>query len=293
MSVRAQSYDCVEHIIQDGGSTDSTIDILRSHGDFVDWESRPDRGQADGLNRALTRSKGDIIIVLNADDELLPQACSWAVEALQAYPEVAVVYGDQYIVNEDGEIITNNPGPHPYDYRKVLCVEQVIPAQAAFIRRSHLEAVGFYVDASLATCPDFEMWVRIGFRFDMIHIPGYVAKYRWHEGSEGRQKKKILEMYKSKRLVMDRLFKDPGTPSELCALSKRAHAGLANWTASMLISTGCRKDGALYALKAVLTYPSMVQLKRAVANILQAYMPGVHMRLHHWMAGECTKKWVG
>jgi cellulose synthase/poly-beta-1,6-N-acetylglucosamine synthase-like glycosyltransferase len=46
-----------EVLVQDGGSTDDTLDILRSFGDRVAWVSAPDDGQSDALNRALAPSK--------------------------------------------------------------------------------------------------------------------------------------------------------------------------------------------------------------------------------------------
>jgi glycosyltransferase involved in cell wall biosynthesis len=79
-SVLAQNYPHVEMIIQDGGSTDGTLEILRKYEGRVDWISEKDGGQSDGLNRALQRCRGDIIGVLNSDDAYLPHAASWAVE---------------------------------------------------------------------------------------------------------------------------------------------------------------------------------------------------------------------
>jgi glycosyltransferase involved in cell wall biosynthesis len=118
-----------------------TVEILKKYTGRVNWVSEPDNGQSDGLNRALQRCRGDIIGVLNADDEYLSHAASWAVENFAKFPHVAVIYGDQYFINADGIIIGEIHG-QPYNFKKVLCVEDVIPAQAAFIRRTHFEQVG-------------------------------------------------------------------------------------------------------------------------------------------------------
>jgi len=223
-SVLSQDYPNVEHIIQDGASTDGTLDILKKYTNRVNWISEPDNGQSDGLNRALQRCKGDFICVLNADDELLPHAASWAVAHFARYPDVAVIYGDQYDVGPDGKILNRTYGPE-YDFSKIFCVENVIPAQAAFIRRVHFEQVGFYADITRKTCPDYEMFVRIGLKFPIIHITGFVCKYRWHPGSEGHQASIIPEMIKSKIEVITRVINDPETPDLIRSLSKRARSG--------------------------------------------------------------------
>ncbi|MBC7230314.1 MAG: glycosyltransferase [Actinobacteria bacterium] len=284
-SVLAQDYPRIEHIVQDGGSTDGTIEILRQYDGRIDWISEPDEGQADGLNRALQRSKGEIILVLNADDELLPGAVSWAVENMACYPDAAVVYGDLLFMGENGEDLGMFLGPDPYDFKKVLCVEQVPPAQAAFIRRTHFEQVGLYADKSLVTCPDYEMWIRIGMRFPMKHIPGFLARYRLHPGSGGRQIEEIPKMYQTKRMVMDRVFDDPETPLEIRKLRKRAYAGVASWTADTLLSIGYRWKAFQYALKGYLVMPGKYQ-----AWVLRRYMLLLLPRpVRRWVGRQALK----
>lgn len=67
-SVFAQSYPHVEWIVQDGASTDGTLDILRPHADRIKLVSEPDFGVYDAWNRALGRATGDWAIFLGADD---------------------------------------------------------------------------------------------------------------------------------------------------------------------------------------------------------------------------------
>ena len=234
-SVLNQEYTNVEHIIQDGGSGDNTIKIIKKYStpkykDRVKWVSSPDKGQSDGLDKAIKLAAGDVILVLNADDVLLPYACSWGVFNLKLNPNVAVVYGDEYIIDETGKIIHEFTGPR-YDYEKLLCVEIVPAAQTAFIRRSYFEQVGLGADSTLKTCPDYEMWVRIGARFPMKYSPGFVCQYRWHTDSEGQQPSMILKMVEAKKQVMDRVFNDKKTPKRIKKLKKRAYAGVEIWGA--------------------------------------------------------------
>lgn len=74
-SVMEQDYPHWEHIIIDGGSKDGTLEILKKY-QHLSWISEPDNGQADAMNKGFNRSKGDIIVYLNADDYFLPGAFS-------------------------------------------------------------------------------------------------------------------------------------------------------------------------------------------------------------------------
>ncbi|MFC1705131.1 glycosyltransferase family 2 protein, partial [Nanoarchaeota archaeon] len=225
-SILSQDYPNVEHVIHDSTSADGTLDILKHYNKKVRWVSKRDKGQSDGLNRALQRAKGDIIIVLNADDELLPHACSWAVKQFKKYPNMAVIYGDVNIIDSHGKAIEKFHGPDPYNFEKIFCVEEVIPAQAAFIKRKAFEAVGFYADTTQPTCPDYEMWVRIGLKFPMKHVPGFVTRYRRHTGSGSCQNSLVYELIRTKRNVIKRTIKNKSTPDSILKLKRRAHAGV-------------------------------------------------------------------
>lgn len=68
-SVNEQTYDNVEHIIIDGGSTDATLDILRKYEDSIDyWVSEKDAGIYDAMNKGIALARGDYIGMLNSDD---------------------------------------------------------------------------------------------------------------------------------------------------------------------------------------------------------------------------------
>ena len=69
LSVAAQGWPHVEHIVIDGASTDGTGDILASHRDrLAVVVSEPDRGLYDAMNKGVARARGDFVIFLNADD---------------------------------------------------------------------------------------------------------------------------------------------------------------------------------------------------------------------------------
>ena len=72
-SIIEQSYDNIEHIIIDGGSTDGTLDVLKKYENMIDyWVSEADNGIYDAMNKGLCLTSGDYLWFLNADDTALP-----------------------------------------------------------------------------------------------------------------------------------------------------------------------------------------------------------------------------
>jgi glycosyltransferase involved in cell wall biosynthesis len=62
----------LEYHVMDGGSTDGTVEILKSFGDRIAWTSGPDGGQIDAINRGLRAATGNLVGWINSDDLLLP-----------------------------------------------------------------------------------------------------------------------------------------------------------------------------------------------------------------------------
>jgi|SRR3989344_1695621 len=269
-SILDQNYPNIEHIIQDGNSTDQTKKILKKYQN-PKYKNRikifvaPDKGQTDALNKAIQKTKGDVLLVLNADDMLMPYAVSWGVENLKKYPEVGVIYGDVYIINSKGEICDIYKS-HEYSFEELLSVELVPPAQAAFVRRSALEKVGYYTDSALDTCPDYEMWIRIAQKFPMKHVWGVVTKYRHHDTPQldSKNPRTVQRFLVAKKEVMDRVFNDPKTHAKIKKLRRRAYGSLYTWSATTANELKEYELAFKYKIKAFWFSPTINNFKRIV-----------------------------
>lgn len=101
-SALAQTYKPVEIIVIDGASTDGTRAIVeRRAEDLAYWHSAPDAGIGDAWNQGIAQAKGDVIILLNADDALRPDFVEKAVEALPAGTP-AIAFGDTLLLDDRG-----------------------------------------------------------------------------------------------------------------------------------------------------------------------------------------------
>lgn len=167
-----------EVIVQDGGSTDETVDILRSFGERVSWASAPDRGQSDALNRALTRATGDVILWLNADDVLLPGSLGAATDAFASDTSLGFAYGDLDMINSAGELVRTYRSSE-YSWRRVFAQGCYIFSGSLFIRRDNLLAIGAF-DPSLQACMDFDLLLRLDGAGRSRHLGRTIGQLRMH-----------------------------------------------------------------------------------------------------------------
>lgn len=177
-SVSGQAGD-PEHVVMDGGSTDSTRHLLESAPSNVRWRSEPDRGQSDALNKALDMATGDIIGWLNADDYYLAGAFEAVAAVFARHPEVDVVHGDCVFVDADQRFVRLGAG-YPTSRRVLANRGCVIPSTASFFRRSALGHAPW--NADLRVVMDWDLFLRLiadGRRFKYLPLP--LAGFRLHE----------------------------------------------------------------------------------------------------------------
>tara|TARA_R110000823_G_scaffold174253_1_gene306864 strand:+ start:249 stop:1247 length:999 start_codon:yes stop_codon:yes gene_type:complete len=121
-SVLNQTYENVEYIIIDGGSTDGTLDIIRKYEHAIDyWVSESDKGMYDALNKGLALAQGDILNFINSDDYFYDCEVLASMSEYFLKNGAQCAYGKSEYVNlHGGKIFEKKPLSYKKRYLKTL-----------------------------------------------------------------------------------------------------------------------------------------------------------------------------
>lgn len=183
-SVLDQRYPTLEYVVQDGGSDDGSVEVLQAFGGgLTRWESAPDDGQANAINRGFAGTSGELMAFLNSDDLLLPGSLAYVGRYFAAHPEVDAIYGHRLLVDERGRKLGSWILP-PHDDETLRLID-FVPQESLFWRRSLWERCGGYIDEEFEFAVDWELLLRFaeaGAR--MVRVPRFLAAFRVHEGQK-------------------------------------------------------------------------------------------------------------
>ena len=188
-SVLSQDYPDIEYIVMDGGSTDSTLEILREYGDRLQWISEKDEGQADAINKGIQRATGELIGFINSDDYLLPGALRFAAERLLETPGRKWLTGDYVVINQQGRHIQPFTVFYKRLYRKlsslaVLAFTNYIVQPSTFWKREVHDEIG-YLDKTLYYTFDYDFWMRLMRLCQPYCVEIPLSAFRIHPNSKG------------------------------------------------------------------------------------------------------------
>ena len=149
----------VEHIVQDAGSDDGTLDWLPRDPRVKAFVEK-DRGMYDAVNRGLKRSSGEILAYLNCDEQYLPDALKSVEQFFRENSEVDVLFGNVVMVDAKGGYLSHRKMQTPLKYHTWVCHLSTLTC-ATFFRRRVVFDRGFLFDPGLRDVGDGEWMVRM------------------------------------------------------------------------------------------------------------------------------------
>jgi len=201
----------LEHIMIDGDSTDRTVEIIQQYADrypHIRWQSEPDRGQSDAMNKGIAMARGKVMGLLNVDDSYEPNVLNTIVDRFKTLPEPTLLVGNCNIWDDAGRLIeVNRPtklglfdlvtgvNVHPYPCN---------PA-AYFYHTSLHQKIGFYaLDDHYAMDLDFVLQaVQVA---NVVYVNETWGNYRRLEGTKtvndmknGQMNQRVLHLLKRYR----------------------------------------------------------------------------------------------
>ena len=193
-SALGQTHPNFEVIVVDDGS-DEDVGAVVSRYPGVTCVRQENRGPGAARNTGLRLARGEYVVLLDADDRLLPDALAAGIECFGANPSCAFVFGDFDFVTGDGvplvevdpnlerlntefgRLRCNQPGDQ--HYTPLLCRNYVAMQASVMYRRSALDAVGGF-DERLRACEDYDLYLRLARTGAVRHHPTLIAEYRMH-----------------------------------------------------------------------------------------------------------------
>lgn len=166
----------IEHIVQDGGSSDGTQECCQSFSN-VHLFCEKDNGMYDAINRGFRKAQGEFILHLNSDEQLLPRVLPAVVEHFRSHPNIDILFAYALVTDPSGKLIC---------YRKTLLptlnhtlVSHLCTLTAAtFYRRSAIEKYGLYFDTSYRISGDGELIARaLKQNVSMGILPVYTSSF--------------------------------------------------------------------------------------------------------------------
>jgi len=208
-SVLNNTYRKIQFVVQDGQSTDGTLEILRSYGDRIALATEVDATPSDGFRKALKRCQGDIIGCCLADEELLPNAIDDAVNYFKNNREFGAVIGKTIVTDALGGSKNRSVGAK-FDLLDYLMGRQTPYFCASFFLRRALEDVGFFSDDIVYDCFEFELWSRLGTQHRIGYRPREWARYTTHATQLSNTPGAIMRHIDARTAVIHRLFSNEG-----------------------------------------------------------------------------------
>lgn len=202
-SVLLQGYPNLEYIINDGGSTDNTIDIIRKYDKWISrWSCKPDNGQADAINKGWKIATGEFLAWINSDDEYMPNAIHNAIKAYIKNSRIGMIYGDAVCIDSEGEYLGHRRS-FEGAAKHILWFGQrsYVVQPTTFIRAEVIKNVG-YLDENLNSNLDYDLFIRIVKSTPTMYLPKTFAKIRLHNAIKSfnphqnwEERKKVIRRY--------------------------------------------------------------------------------------------------
>ena len=181
-SVLDQKYPNLQYIIIDGGSTDTSVEVIKKYEKHLSyWISEKDKGQTDAINKGIARCTGEIFGYINSDDLLMPKSLD----------RVAQTWNDGFVWQVGWcKYLELGGSDWPYMVRNIgrkadWFLDNPIPQQSSFFARKIFDQIGLFRQ-DLHYCFDYEYWMRMHFKAGLAPavVRQCMSAFRLHDSSK-------------------------------------------------------------------------------------------------------------
>lgn len=213
-SIVNQGYPNLEVIVQDGGSIDGTLEIIKAFAkknpNIVKWESKKDNGQLDAINNGLKKATGDIVTFINADDAYVERAFQRVAEAYKENPNAIWFTGRGRVIDADGTEIARTITWYKnllllINKYYLLLITNYLMQPSVFISRGAYEKYGPFTGTK-NFITEYDLWLKLG-RIQMpVIIDKNLSGFRIEPST--KTKRMFNEILREDERVIDKYSRD-------------------------------------------------------------------------------------
>jgi|SRR3972149_12175310 len=200
-SIFFQDYPNVEVIIEDGGSTDGTQEIIKryakKYSKIISWESKKDKGQIDAINKGLSKATGEVVTYINADDVYKKGALLEIGRYFAKHPKTFWIAGKGEMIDEQGKVISS----FVTDYKNfllfkskydILLTVNYLMQPSVFLSKGTYQKYGPFTGIKKGVM-EYDLWLKLGKKQMPKVINMTLSSFRIYKGSiSTKEFKKIL-----------------------------------------------------------------------------------------------------
>ena len=278
-SALAQTLPGVEVIVVDDGSTDDTQALVRERwGARVRYLRQEHRGLAAARNTGIAQARGDLLIFLDADDELLPRCAEARAALLDASPALGWVFSDLFLVDETGDLGRRASDIYRYErgrlhgllFGELLRRGNFIPVHAITFRTAVVRAAGGF-DEGLPNTEDYDLLVRVARTSSAAYLDQPLGRYRLRAGSMSTDRLAMSETMLAIMARLEREWPDEVRPHARSWRRRKAELAL---RAALTPSSRLRRGERLaWAWRAVRMRPLQGAAYRVLGGLLTKTRP--------------------
>ncbi len=217
-SIINQSYKNFEVIIQDGGSNDGTLDIIkkyaRKYPSLIRYESKKDGGQLDAINTGLKKAKGDIVTFINADDVYTAGTLESVVAHYLENPDALWFAGKGIVIDENDKEIAKLATWYKsfllsHSTYRLLLTTNFLMQPSVFLNKKVINKYGLFTGTKFSVM-EYEMWLKIGNDEMPVLINKILTKFRLEKDTKTSnnanilliEDEKIVRKYTTNKLIL-------------------------------------------------------------------------------------------
>ncbi|MDP9024893.1 MAG: glycosyltransferase [Candidatus Eremiobacteraeota bacterium] len=285
-SALGQTHRDIEVIVVDDGSTDESIEVLRSYGDRIRWIAQANQGVSAARNAGIREARGEFIGFLDSDDAWRPTKIERQL-SLMDDPEVGLVHCWVCEIDGDGrtlQIVGGGMRGWPLVEHAQLQSTVLGGGSGALLRRKCFDELGGF-DVKLSMSADWDMWRRVMGKYRVELVEEALLDYRIHapatqQDTPFRQQSKRLALYEHDVLrAFDSMFADPDAAT-VRPYKRLAYAKAYSVLAASHYVAGQPGRAARYVINSVLLSPGPLtqmllrKARREVGTLARRNIPG-------------------